>query len=321
MNAFLRLFRPLRVMARSSLPGAFAAVVILSSCTAVGNEQVLNSIGAAAGQQIVSRVGGSAGQVLSAVAANAGTVAAVLDTSDEGELRTAARAEKAIVGKSGRSRHREMERYLTDMAERLGSHAEGGRFRYRVRLLRGRQINAATPGGGVILVWEGLLRAATTEAQVAAVIGHEIAHVILRHPKRSQQRRLATAIGVAVLQASGSPLASGIAGQATAVGVTAINNGFSQAQEHQADEMGLDLMVAAGYDPYGAPQFHQILLRNKGGEVGGLANLLLNTHPTSSRRTKRLNKLIRRRYSNAQMADVIDTTPTYRALRNAMGRR
>ncbi|WP_096461522.1 M48 family metallopeptidase [Sulfurifustis variabilis] len=151
------------------------------------------------------------------------------------------------------------------------------------------QVNAfALPGGG-IGIYTGILKAARTPDQLAAVIGHEIAHVQAEHANARLSTQYATEAGLGLIQAiagggggeGGNVMA--LLGLGAQVGILLP---FSRAQESEADIIGLEYMARAGYDPRQAVNLWQNMAR-----VGGSGPpAFLSTHPSSEQRMENLNK-------------------------------
>jgi predicted Zn-dependent protease len=154
-----------------------------------------------------------------------------------------------------------------------------------VVVFRSKEVNAFALPGGHIGVYTGILPVAKTPAQLAAVIGHEVGHVIARH---GAERTSDTLVG------QGAVLVAGSIAQKknknwgliiAAIGAPAVQYGFilpfSRAQESEADIIGLDLMSRAGYDPRQAVD----LWKNMSAATGGKQPPeILSTHPSNQRR-------------------------------------
>lgn len=151
------------------------------------------------------------------------------------------------------------------------------------------QVNAfALPGGG-IGIYTGLLKAARTPDQLAAVIGHEIAHVQAEHANARLSTQYATEAGLGLIQAIAggtdgtSRNAMALLGLGAQVGILLP---FSRAQETEADILGLEYMARAGYDPRQAVELWQNMAR-----VGGNGPpAFLSTHPSSRQRRQTLEE-------------------------------
>ncbi len=150
-------------------------------------------------------------------------------------------------------------------------------------------VNAFAMPGGKIGVMTGILEAADTPDRLAAVIGHEIAHVTARHANERASRSPASNIGVQVLAVI---LGGGHSG-ATYTAYEALNAGaavgimlpFNRGQETEADIIGLEYMARAGFDPRQAVALWQNMAEETGGNDPAE---FLSTHPSDERRIDNL---------------------------------
>ena len=136
-------------------------------------------------------------------------------------------------------------------------------------LVRDRSINAFALPGGFIGINTGLIWAAQTESELASVFAHEIGHVTQRHIARMLSEQKATgpallgAMVVAILAARAGGASSGDVAQATIAGTQAAaiqqQLNFSRDAEREADRIGFQTLVAAGFEPQGMPDFFQRL--------------------------------------------------------------
>jgi predicted Zn-dependent protease len=161
-------------------------------------------------------------------------------------------------------------------------------YNYEVTLLNSPVVNAfALPNGRVYLT-RGLLALANDRAEVAAVVAHEIGHVLARHAvERAELQQRSELVQRVVSQVLNDPTA-GAAVQAQSRVTIA---GFSRQQELEADLIAVKAIAAAGFDPYGASRFLASLQRTTGqramltGErVGGRGMDILSSHPSTAER-------------------------------------
>ncbi|MDP2339376.1 MAG: M48 family metallopeptidase [Deltaproteobacteria bacterium] len=141
-----------------------------------------------------------------------------------------------------------------------------------------KQVNAFAIPGGDIYIYSGMLKLANDDAELACVLSHEISHVTRRHvaQKLVQQVGLQTLLGLALGDDPG--ILVGLAAQVAGTG-TLLK--FSRDHERDADEYGLPLCSAAGYDPNGFVRMFQKI--KKMGEASGAA-AFLQSHPVPSER-------------------------------------
>jgi len=170
---------------------------------------------------------------------------------------------------------------------------------WTVTVFRDDQANAFALPGGRIGVYEGLLKVAQNQDQLATVIGHEVAHVVARHPGERISTSYATQTGLQLLQILSGAASSdknqlfGLLGLGAQVGILLP---FSRTQETEADRLGLDLMAKAGFDPRQSVE----LWRNMAKVAGAKPPEFLSTHPSG---TSRIRDLDARLPSAVQLAD------------------
>ena len=173
----------------------------------------------------------------------------------------------------------------------------------RVYLVRTPYFNASMAPNGTLQIWTGLLLRAANEAQLAAVIGHEIGHFKRHHTvERLADARSTSAMAQFVDIALGA-IGIGKLGRITQLGGLASHFAFSRDNESEADTIGLELMHAAGYDPMEAARvWEQLIEEGEDDYGGGLA--LFATHPTPSSRHERLAMQARRLRADAAGGEI-----------------
>jgi predicted Zn-dependent protease len=160
------------------------------------------------------------------------------------------------------------------------------KWNWEVNVLTSKEVNAWCMPGGKIAVYTGLIEALQiTDAELAAVMGHEIAHALREHgrEKASQQQAQNMVIGVGAALLGIGDTGASLAGLAAQVTYGLPN---SREFEREADRIGVELAARAGYDPRAS-----ITLWQKMGQVsGGGTPGFLSTHPTASDRITDLQK-------------------------------
>jgi predicted Zn-dependent protease len=166
-------------------------------------------------------------------------------------------------------------------------------YDWEFNLLESDEANAWCLSGGKVAVYTGILPYTQTEAGLATVMAHEIAHAIARHgAERSAQNTLleyGLAIGNATL--ANNPNKELIMLGVNVAGNVGIILPYSRKHESEADHIGLLLMAKAGYDPNEAIKFWQRMSAASGGSQGGLSDFL-STHPSDAKRVKDLQELL-----------------------------
>ncbi len=179
----------------------------------------------------------------------------------------------------------EVEAILVRLVEAM----EDPEYTYRVRVIRDETVNAFALPGGEIFFHTALLEKADSVDEVAAVMGHEVQHVVHQHGLKGMVRSAGLALGVSLIFGDASETVATLAGYASNL----TNLKFGRDQERESDEDGVALMMRAGYDPQGAVSFFGKLAEEAGDEGGATAQVLAiaSTHPASSERTERLRQL------------------------------
>lgn len=166
--------------------------------------------------------------------------------------------------------------YVTEVADRIGRNSDL-RVPLRVRVVDSDEIDAFALPGGHFFVTTGLLLEARTEAELAAVMSHEIAHVAARHATRSMTRVKVWNLASLPLLFFGGPVVYGIQqGLALAVPLTFLR--FSRNDEREADFLGLQYHAASGYDPVAFIDFFERIRQREKTQRGGIAKAF-STHP------------------------------------------
>lgn len=145
-----------------------------------------------------------------------------------------------------------IDRYVDEVAAKLAQNAASGPGNYRITVLNSPSINAFSLPGGYIYVTRGLMALANSEAELAAVIAHEMGHIDARHAlQREQQVVQASAAGKVIADMTRGP---GSSSEALSYAKKQIAQ-FSRQQEFEADAIGIRIMAKSGYDPRAAVSF------------------------------------------------------------------
>jgi predicted Zn-dependent protease len=160
-------------------------------------------------------------------------------------------------------------------------------FQLEFRVIDKDEANAFALPGGKVAVYTGILSYTKTEAGLAVVMGHEVAHALARHgAERMSQSTAANAViglGAAVAGIQNPAIMQAISA-AYGIGVALP---FGRSQESEADHIGLILMAKAGYDPQEAVPFWQ---RMSSGQGRSGPPAFLSTHPSGETRIRQLQE-------------------------------
>jgi predicted Zn-dependent protease len=181
--------------------------------------------------------------------------------------------------------------YLNRIVSALTKEAPGAKYPYHAKAVREKQVNAFALPGGPMYVNSGLLQAARSEAELAGVMGHELAHVALRHGTHQASEAYAAKTGLGVL---GGLLGGGTGADVlTAIGGVGLNAAFlkfSRDAETEADVTGAGMMARAGYDPNAMADFFALLREESGRDPSSL-EAFLSDHPSPADREVRIREL------------------------------
>lgn len=185
-----------------------------------------------------------------------------------------------------------VQRYVNHVGRWLASQTERPDLPWRFGVLEAPQLNAfATPGGNVFIT-RGLLERMRSEAELAGVLSHEIAHVLRKHHLHAIQKGAQTALAGEALQQALARRDGGAnpsREKLIALGSEVFTRGLDKSDELEADRLGVAIAARGGYDAYGLPSVLQTL-QAMNPQDSGLA-LMFKTHPAPAERLDALEKL------------------------------
>lgn len=181
--------------------------------------------------------------------------------------------------------------YVNEVGQKLAAVADR-KLPYEFVVLNNPVPNAWALPGGKIAVNVGLLSELKSEAELAAVLGHEIVHAAARHGAKAQERGTIMQVGLAAAQigAAISDVDSTVANlalQGAGVGAQLIQQKYGRDQELESDEYGMKYMKLAGYDPQGAVTLQETFVRlsqQEGAKARSWLEGLFASHPPSEER-------------------------------------
>jgi predicted Zn-dependent protease len=169
---------------------------------------------------------------------------------------------------------------VRQVGERIVKVTPLANLNWQINLINDDTPNAFALPGGYIGVNTGLFTVAKNEAQLAAVLGHEVGHVVAKHPAERISRQMMVETGLGVVGGV-TPELVDIASQAATLGLVLP---FSREQEAEADSIGLQYMARAGYDPREAVALWQ----NFAAAGSGGTPEFMSTHPAPGNRIANL---------------------------------
>jgi predicted Zn-dependent protease len=206
-----------------------------------------------------------------------------------------------------------LQNYIDSVGQRIARISHRPNWEYHFTAVEHKMINAVALPGGYIFVTKGMLEKLTTEAQLAALLAHEIVHVTARHSSAAISKQMGLSFLLFGATAAGTKIPQDAA-RAAGLALQLIGLKYSRENERMADVAGLDYMVVAGYNPYGAVELHQMLQKQDKVRPAEF----LSSHPSPKNRIISLNARIQTRYDsleglrigkNAYRSAVLDRLP------------
>ncbi|WP_017666641.1 M48 family metalloprotease [Sandarakinorhabdus sp. AAP62] len=211
----------------------------------------------------------------------------------ESERKAGAEAHPQILQQFGGAMSGPVADYVRSVGQKIAVQSGGGARAtdYNVTLLNSNVNNAFAIPGGYVYITRQLLALMNDEAELAFVMGHEVAHVAARHGQKRQNR---AALSNVLAGVAGVLTGSDLIGRGAGLVAGLTTLGYSREQERQADSLGVRYLVSAGYDPnagtdslaaLGAQTALEARLKGQGGAE---PSKWLSTHPPSGERVARM---------------------------------
>lgn len=162
------------------------------------------------------------------------------------DVQTGKKALPAVVESfGGEYDHPRLQRYVENVGFRLAQESEAPHLPFSFTILNSPIVNAFALPGGPVLITRGTLALCDSEAELAAVLGHEIGHVTARHTAERQGKGVLAQIGIGILAAA---TGSSELGQLAGMGAGLVLRSYSRSQEIEADALGARYLERTGYD-------------------------------------------------------------------------
>lgn len=196
------------------------------------------------------------------------------------------------------SRNRQLTNYVNEIGQKLAQNSNRSNIPYVFQVVENDEINAFATMGGYVYIQTGLLKAAKNEAEVASVIGHEIGHIVAKHSVKQMREQ---ALTQGLLTAAGLDQSA-----AVQIGVQlALSLPHSRGDELEADQLGVDNITRACYNPSGMVSFMRTLEQASGGSN---VPTFISTHPSPQNRVSLLQQRIT---TNSQTPEITSYVSTH----------
>jgi predicted Zn-dependent protease len=184
--------------------------------------------------------------LLLALGAAAPAGAQIFGMSDKKEVEIGRKMHAQILQTMGAYNNPELQEYVNSVGQKLAKASDRPKLEYTFTVLDTEDVNAFAIPGGFVYISRGILPYLNSEAELAAVLGHEIGHVTARHASKQQaQGTLAGIASVATAIVTRQPAL----GDLTNVAGEAVVRGYGRDMELEADKLGAEYLARTGYDP------------------------------------------------------------------------
>jgi predicted Zn-dependent protease len=204
--------------------------------------------------------------------------------------------------------------YIDEVGQKIANVCFRQDIKYHFKILDSKIINAFAVPGGFIYITGGAISAMDDEAQLACVLGHEIAHIAARHGVKRIQAAIGTNILFSIIFKDDKHKT---AQQIAKITANLIFLGHGRKAEFEADELGVHFAYQAGYDPRGAVEFFNKLKAKEKREPHKL-EVLLSSHPPTS---ERINKVKSKIYTLPKKHDLIRNEAKFKAMTKHLAER
>lgn len=221
-------------------------------------------------------------------------VAQAFSIDDEREVEMGKAAHPLLVAQmGGLSKNKKLNDYVARVGTRLAGQSQRKAIHYQFFVVDNPIVNAFAMPGGFVYVTTGMLAFLDDEAELAAVLGHEVAHVEERHGVEGMRKAVLAEKGAEY----GASKASGAVGPEIAHHVADLFaklalSGYGRGQELEADQQGIVMANNAGYDPAGAVRSFERLKALEGGAKGSGFKDFFASHPPTAKRIQQAEKQI-----------------------------
>jgi len=168
--------------------------------------------------------------------------------SESDEVRTGKKGDEEVRKEYGVYDNPALQHYVNEVGQRLVQKSHRGGLEYHFTVVDSPEINAFALPGGYIYITRGIMAYLNSEAELAAVLGHEIGHVTARHSVQQYSASMAAGIGVALGSILVPELRGGAQDLLNLLG-NALLSGYGRDHELEADRLGAEYLARTGYDP------------------------------------------------------------------------
>lgn len=194
-----------------------------------------------------------------------------------------------ILGAAPLVKDAELQKYVNEVGRWVASQSERADLPWHFGVIESEDLNAFSAPGGYVLITKGLYKKLDNEAQLAGVLGHEIAHVVKKHQLKVIQKQQLLNLGANFLSGKLGKNNQSIQ-KVIGSGAEISARGLDKDAEYEADSMGMVLATRAGYEPFGLAEVLQTLGQTNPADSS--VALLFKTHPAPDDRLAKLSDAV-----------------------------
>jgi predicted Zn-dependent protease len=215
--------------------------------------------------------------------------------------------------------------YVNQTGKKIAARTHRTHMPYSFRVVNANYVNAYAFPGGSIACTRGIMLSLENEAELGALLGHELGHVNARHTAQQMSKGILTQAfvsGLSALAGTQGAAYGQLASQLGMIGVGALLASYSRDNEREADALGMEYMFRAGYSPKGMIGLMD-MLRGLSRRKPSIIELMFATHPMSDERYQTAVKTSRSKYTSAEILPLyreryMDNTAKVRSLKPAI---
>jgi len=196
--------------------------------------------------------------------------------------------------------------YQRELAE-----TDPAKIPFRFFVVQNKEPNAFALANGVVVIHSGLFDVLENEAQFAAIVGHEIAHAVQEHTWRQEQHQKGTRTALAIGAAFAAAYGQYALRDTLTLVQAAMQNGYARNLENQADRLGIEYMVNAGYDPREAPRVWKMMATKLGDTP---TNFFWSNHDNHATRRSYLMNELKNNYSTLDYSQFVKDEDQFKAI-------
>ncbi len=220
---------------------------------------------------------------------------------------------------------RDLNGYINQTGEKIAALTHRPNMPYSFQAVNATYVNAYAFPGGTIAVTRGILLNLDNEAELAALLGHELGHVNARHTAEQMSKGVLTSVvvgGITAYAGSKGQIYGKVAEGIGMVGSGMLIASYSRDNEREADALGMEYMVKAGYSPDGFIDLMDMLRKMSKSKPGAI-ELMFSTHPMSDERYANATENVRNLYGAYKKKPVyreryMDNTAKLRSMKPAI---